>query len=196
MDGLLGDTAASEGQMVGPGYTVQLNQLVQLDPMWVEFSPSATEWPMIRDLLAKGEVKARVAYGGVEGIEAEGTLTFSSNVVSTSTSTIMLRVTFPNPSGAFRPGTFCNIKVDLGEIPGVVMIPASALVARETDFFVWRVKQDGTVENIRVEASIREADMVGISKGVSPGDRIVSAGTQKLKDGAKVVEQGAAPAAK
>ena len=72
----------------------------------------------------------------------------------------------------------------------------SALVARETDFFVWRVKQDGTVENIRVEASIREADMVGISSGVSAGDRIVSAGTQKLKDGAKVVEQGAAPAAK
>jgi multidrug efflux system membrane fusion protein len=196
MDGLLGDTAASEGQMVGPGYTVQLNQLVQLDPMWVEFSPSATEWPMIRDLLAKGDVKARVAYGGVESIEAEGTLTFSSNVVSTSTSTIMLRVTFPNPAGAFRPGTFCNVKVDLGEIPDVVMIPASALVARETDFFVWRVRQDGTVENIRVEASIREADMVGISKGVTAGDRIVSAGTQKLKDGAKVVEQGAAPAAK
>ena len=196
MDGLLGELAVAEGQMVGPGYTVQLNQLVQLDPMWVEFSPSATEWPTIRELLAKGEVKARVAYGGVQNIEAEGTLTFSSNVVSTSTSTIMLRVTFPNPTGAFRPGTFCNIKLDLGEIPGVVMIPASALVARETDFFVWRVKQDGTVENIRVEASIREADMVGISKGVTAGDRIVSAGTQKLKDGAKVVEQGAAPAAK
>jgi len=194
MDGLLGDTAASEGQMVGPGYTVQLNQLVQLDPMWVEFSPSATEWPEIRALLAKGEVRATVVYGGVDTIEAEGTLTFSSNVVSTSTSTIMLRVTFPNPTGAFRPGTFCNVKVDLGEIPGVVMIPTAALVARETDFFVWRVKQDGSVENIRVEASIREADMVGIAKGVSPGDRIVTAGTQKLKDGAKIVEQGAAPA--
>ena len=197
MDGLLGETAATEGQMVGPGYTVQLNQLVQLDPMWVEFSPSATEWPMIRDHLAKGEVKARVVYGGVEGIESEGTLTFSSNVVSTSTSTILLRVTFPNPSGAFRPGTFCNVKVDLGQIPGVVMIPTAALVARETDFFVWRVKQDGTVENIRVEATIREIDMVGISKGVSAGDRIVTAGTQKLKDGTKVVEQGAEkPAAK
>lgn len=196
MDGLLGALSVAEGQMVGPGYTVQLNELVQLDPMWVEFSPSATEWPMIRDRLALGEVKARVAYGGVEGIEAEGTLTFSSNVVSDTTSTIMLRVTFPNPAGAFRPGTFCNIKVDLGEIPGVVMIPTSALVARETEFFVWRVKQDGTVENVRVEASIRDNDMVGISNGVSAGDRIVSAGTQKLKDGAKVVEQGAAPAAK
>lgn len=196
MDGLLSDTAASEGQMVGPGYTVQLNSLVQLDPMWVEFSPSATEWPMIAQHLAKGAVQAKVLYGGVSGIEAEGTLSFSANSVTASTSTILLRATFPNPKGEFRPGTFCNVKVDLGEIPGVVMIPTSALVARETDFFVWRVKQDGTVENVRVEATIRESDMVGISEGVQAGDRIVVAGTQKLKDGAKVVEQGAAPAAK
>jgi len=197
MDGLLGETAASEGQMVGPGYTVQLNTVVQLDPMWVEFSPSATEWPMIAEHLAKGEVRAQVLYGGVDGISAEGVLTFSANSVTASTSTILLRATFPNPKGDFRPGTFCNVKVDLGELPGVVLLPTSALVARETDFFVWRVKQDGTVENVRVEASIREMDMVGIGQGVSAGDRIVVAGTQKLKDGAKVVEQGApAPAAK
>ena len=191
MDGLLSDTAASEGQMVGPGYIVQLNSLVQLDPMWVEFSPSATEWPMIADHLSNGEVRTKVLYGGVSGIEADGVLSFSANSVSTSTSTILLRATFPNPKGAFRPGTFCNVKVDLGEIPGVVMIPTSALVARETDFFVWRVKQDGTVENVRVEATIREMDMVGIAEGVKAGDRIVVAGTQKLKDGAKVVEQAA-----
>jgi RND family efflux transporter MFP subunit len=191
MDGLLGDTAASEGQMVGPGYTVQLNTLVQLDPMWVEFSPSATEWPMIAEHMSKGEVRAKVVYGGVAGIEADGVLSFSANSVSTSTSTILLRATFPNPKGEFRPGTFGNVKVDLGEIPGVVMIPTSALVARETDFFVWRVKQDGTVENVRVQATIREMDMVGIAEGVKAGDRIVIAGTQKLKDGAKVVEQAA-----
>jgi RND family efflux transporter MFP subunit len=191
MDGLLGDTAASEGQMVGPGYTVQLNTLVQLDPMWVEFSPSATEWPMIAEHMAKGEVRAKVAYGGVAEIEADGVLSFSANSVSTSTSTILLRATFPNPKGEFRPGTFSNVKVDLGELPGVVMIPTSALVARETDFFVWRVKQDGSVENVRVEPSIREIDQVGVSAGVKAGDRIVIAGTQKLKDGSKVVEQAA-----
>jgi RND family efflux transporter MFP subunit len=191
MDGLLGDTAASEGQMVGPGYTVQLNTLVQLDPMWVEFSPSATEWPMIAEHMSKGDVRAKVVYGGVAEIEADGVLSFSANSVSTSTSTILLRATFPNPKGEFRPGTFSNVKVDLGEIPGVVMIPTSALVARETDFFVWRVKQDGTVENVRVEPSIREIDQVGVSAGVKAGDRIVVAGTQKLKDGSKVVEQAA-----
>jgi len=201
MDGLLGKSMAYEGQMVGPGYTVQLNQLVQLDPMYAEFSPSATEWPLISGHMAKGPVSATVVYGGVESIAAAGTITFSSNTVNASTSTITLRASFPNAEGAFRPGTFASVKVDLGEIPGVVMVPTAALVARETDFFVWRVKSDGTAENVRVELSVRQDDRVGVVHGVAAGDRIVVAGGQKLTEGAKVVEQqqqqqaGAAPGA-
>jgi multidrug efflux system membrane fusion protein len=194
MDGLLGKSLAYEGQMVGPGYTVQLNQLVQLDPMYAEFSPSATEWPLISELLAKGPVRAKVVYGGVESISAEGALTFSSNTVNASTSTITLRASFPNPAGAFRPGTFATVAVDLGEIPGVVMVPTAALVARETDFFVWRVKSDGTAENVRVRLSVRQDDRVGVVEGIVAGDRIVVAGGQKLYEGAKVVEQGGAAA--
>lgn len=190
-DGVIGKTMASEGQMVGPGYTVQLNQLVQMNPMWVEFSPSATEWPLIRERMQQGDVKATVVYGGVDSLTATGVVTFASNVVNASTSTITLRVTFANPDGAFRPGTFCNVKLDLGEIPGVVMIPTRALVARETDFFVWRVKQDQTVENVRVKASIREEERVGIVEGLAAGDRVVVAGTQKLRDGTKVKEEQA-----
>lgn len=190
-DGVIGKTMASEGQMVGPGYTVQLNQLVQMNPMWVEFSPSATEWPLIRERMQQGDVKATVVYGGVDSLTASGVVTFASNVVNASTSTILLRVTFANTDGAFRPGTFCNVKLDLGEIPGVVMIPTRALVARETDFFVWRVKQDQTVENVRVKASIREEERVGIVEGLAAGDRVVVAGTQKLRDGTKVKEEQA-----
>lgn len=191
MDGVIGKTMASEGQMVGPGYTVQLNQLVQMNPMWIEFSPSATEWPLIRERMQQGDVKATVVYGGVDSLTATGVVTFASNVVNASTSTILLRVTFANPDGAFRPGTFCNLQLDLGEIPGVVMIPTRALVARETDFFVWRVKQDQTVENVRVKASIREEERVGIVEGLAAGDRVVVAGTQKLRDGTKVKEEQA-----
>ncbi len=190
-DGMIGKALASEGQMVGPGYTVQLNQLVQMNPMWVEFSPSATEWPLIRERMQHGDVKATISYGGVDTLTATGVVTFVSNVVNAATSTITLRVTFANGDGAFRPGTFCNVKLDLGEIPGVVMIPTRALVARETDFFVWRVKADHTVENVRVKPSIREDERVGIVAGLAAGDRVVVAGTQKLHDGTKVKEEQA-----
>jgi RND family efflux transporter MFP subunit len=163
-----------------------------MNPMWVEFSPSATEWPLVKERMDQGEVKATIVYGGVETLQATGVVTFASNVVNAQTSTITLRVTFDNASNAFKPGTFCNVKLDLGEIPGVVMVPTRALVARETDFYVWRVKQDQTVENLRVVASIREEERVGIVEGIAAGDRVVVAGTQKLRAGSKVKEEQAA----
>jgi membrane fusion protein (multidrug efflux system) len=57
---------------------------------------------------------------------------------------------------------------------------------------VWRVKQDQTVENLRVVASIREEERVGIVEGIAAGDRVVVAGTQKLRAGSKVKEEQAA----
>jgi len=193
--GLLGKSAAYEGQMVGPGYTVDLNDIQQLDPMWAEFSPSATEWPLIGGQLAQGAVDANITYGGMASITAKGTVTFVANQVDKSTSTMLLRATFANPNAVFRPGTYVDVQIELGDVPGVVMVPIQALVARETDFFVWRVKSDNTVENVRVKASIREDEMAGISEGLNAGDRIVVTGVQKLRDGSKVVEAPNAGAA-
>jgi RND family efflux transporter MFP subunit len=188
MAGLLGKSSVSEGQMVGPSYAVTLNTLVETDPMWVQFSPSATEWPLLDGLMRKGEVAATVAYGGDASITAKGRVVFASNAVDVSTSTIMLRAEFPNASGAFRPGTYANVTLDLGEIPNVVMIPATALVPRETEFRVWRVKADSTVEEVRVRVSAREDEFVGVTEGLAAGDRVVTAGTLKLTGGAKTVE--------
>jgi len=189
MDGLLGKSLASEGQMVGAGYTVALNTLVQTDPMWVQFSPSATEWPALAALLAKGPVEATVAYGGDASITAKGSIVFAANAVDPTTSTIMLRAEFPNPSGAFRAGTYSLVTVDLGELKApAVLVPVEALVPQESDFFVWRVKSDSTAERVKVEVAIREGGFVGIVNGISAGDRIVTAGVQKLSVGSKVVE--------
>ncbi|MFM1822814.1 MAG: hypothetical protein RI967_1080 [Planctomycetota bacterium] len=190
MDGLLGKSRAFEGQMVGPGYTTTLNELVQLDPMWAQFSPSATDWPVVADLLAKGPVRATVVYGGVDARRAEGELSFVSNAADQSTGTMPMRATFANPEGLFRPGTYCEVTLSFGEVPGVLMIPMAALVARETDFFVWRVKADGTVENVRVEVGAREGVEVGVTAGLSAGDRVVTAGMQKLREGMRVREAG------
>ncbi len=190
MDGLLGRSRAFEGQMVGPGYTTNLNELVQLDPMWAQFSPSATDWPAVADLLAKGPVRASVVYGGVEERRAEGEVSFVSNAADQSTGTMPMRATFANPEGLFRPGTYCEVTLSLGDAEGVLMIPMAALVARETDFFVWRVKSDGTAESVRIEVGARDGTEVGVTAGLAEGDRVVTAGMQKLREGMRVREAG------
>ncbi len=184
--GILGASKFFEGAVVGQINTTNLNSLVQIDPLWAEFSPSATEWPKYAALMAKGPVSATVTFDGNNNIKANGKIIFADNQVSTSTGTLMLRVEFTNPNLIFRPGVYVQVDVFLGEEPNVLVVPQDAVFARETNLYVWRVKADDTVETVQVKIIKKFGDMISLSDGVKLGDRIVVDGIQRLKPGAKI----------
>ena len=76
--GRLGRNQASIGTLVGNGGTV-LNSLVQIDPVYVSFSPSETDLALIQKARAKGEVPIEVTVPG--GVSRRGALTFLDNAV-------------------------------------------------------------------------------------------------------------------
>ncbi|MSR29153.1 MAG: efflux RND transporter periplasmic adaptor subunit [Phycisphaerales bacterium] len=186
--GLLGPSRYFEGAVVGTAATQNLNSLVQLDPMWAQFSPAASSWPAFRARMAGGPLAAKVVFGGNETITAPAKVIFVDNQASTSTATLMMRVEFANPTAIFRPGVYVNVEVALGDQPDTLVIPQEALFARETDLFVWRVKPDDTVETVRVEVLRKLGPTVALKSGPAPGDRIVVDGIQRLKPGSKVAE--------
>lgn len=187
MDGKLGKSQEFEGSMVGPGYNTDLNLVVQITPMWAQFSPSATEWPRYESLLANGALPASVQYG-MAGPSAQGSVVFTNNEVGQTTSSMLMRVEFPNPAGVFVQGALGEVSVQLKVIDSAVLIPVSALWARETQLFVWKVAADNTVSSVKVAVLQRTASDAVIASGVSVGDKVVTAGMQKLREGSKVVE--------
>ncbi len=191
--GILGASQFFEGTVVGMPGTAKLNTLVQVDPMWAQVNPSVSDWPKFAAKLAKGPITATVTYGGNDTLTSEGAIVFIDNAASTKTATLMMRAEFKNPTGLFRPGTYVEVSLHLGEQPNTLMVPQEAVFARETDLFVWRVKPDDTVETVRIEAIKKIGDSIALSVGPAPGDRIVVEGIQKLKAGSKVIE--APPAA-
>ena len=108
------------------------------------------------------------------------------NEVSETSDTILMRVEFPNPTSVFRPGAYVTVTVELGVERGATVVPVSAVFARQTEMFVWKVNADDTVESVAVNViSAHEKDLV-ISSGVTPGTRIVTEGVAKLRAGMKV----------
>jgi membrane fusion protein (multidrug efflux system) len=75
-----------------------------------------------------------------------------------------------------------------------LVIPELALTQVGTDAFVYRVKPDATVEQVKVATGARRLGEVEVTDGLAPGDRIVVEGTVKLRPGARVaaVERSAA----
>ncbi len=191
--GILGASQFFEGAVVGTANTTNLNSLVQIDPMWAEFSPSATEWPKFSALIAKGPLKATVTFDGNDTIQAPGKIIFSDNQASTSTGTLMMRVEFANPNLIFRPGVYVKVNVSLGEEPNVMVVPQDAVFARETNLYIWRVKADDTVETVQVKVLKKIQGLVELSSGPKVGDRVVVDGIQRLKPGSKIIDMNQAP---
>ena len=191
--GILGASQFFEGAVVGTANTTNLNSLVQLNPMWADFSPSATDWPKFSALLAKGPLQATVTFDGNDTIVAKGKIIFSDNQVSTSTGTVMMRVEFTNPNLIFRPGVYVKVNVDLGSEPNVMVVPQDAVFARETNLYIWRVKADNTVETVQVRMLKKVDGMISLSSGPQVGDRVVVDGIQRLKPGSSIVDMNQLP---
>ncbi len=60
--------------------------------------------------------------------------------------------------------------------------------------FVYLINADSTVSVRKVELGVTDGDRVEVLSGISPGDRVVIDGADKLRDGAKIVMRDAADA--
>lgn len=209
LDGIMGASEFFEGSLVGESGKQLLNTVVQMDPMWASFSPSANFLPVILALQADGQLPATVTLTGAMQVPApgavpviganaptaQGRLVMVNNQISGTSDTILLRVEFPNGTGLFRPGAYATVTVELGTRQGVTVVPRTAVFARQTELFVWKVNADQTVESVAVEPiSVFEQDLL-ISSGVTAGTKIVSEGVGKLRAGMKVRDVAAATAA-
>jgi membrane fusion protein (multidrug efflux system) len=120
-------------------------------------------------------------------IRFAGEVFFVSPTLDATTRRLTLKAWVPNPDRKLAPGLFANLEVQLAERPNAIVVPDSAILVDQAGSFVWKVGDDGKATRTPVEVGLRKASRVELASGVSPGDRIVSAGTQKVTDGSAVV---------
>jgi len=107
---------------------------------------------------------------------------------SASSRTFSVRVDVPNSGNLLKPGMFARGKVIVERRRGVV-IPKDALVAANsegTTFHVFVVKNGGQAEQRPVKIGITTDTTAEILSGVRPGDSVIVAGQDGLKNGAPV----------
>jgi membrane fusion protein (multidrug efflux system) len=205
LDGQLGASKAYVGSLVGEAGSQVLNTIVQIDPLWAGFKPSARLLPAIVGARDQGALTAHVELPGAittarpgmpigmtDGApRAEGKLVFLDNEVGQTTDTLLLRVEFPNGNGHFRPGGYAQVTLGLGMQQGAIVVPKSATFARQTELLVWVLGDDGTVQSVTIDPLAAWNNDVIIESGLKAGQRIVVEGLAKLRPGVKVVDLGA-----
>ncbi|THK35860.1 efflux RND transporter periplasmic adaptor subunit [Ensifer sp. MPMI2T] len=184
--GRLGRNLAPEGTLVSDTAGTPLNNLVQLSPIYVSFNPSEPELADIQRARAAGPVQAEVFLPGDAEPRHRGDLTFINNAVERNTGTVVARATIENTDLTLLPGQYVRVRLRVREEPNVLMVPEAALGSSQLGKYVYVVGKGDVVEQRLVSLGPSNGGLVGLSSGVSEGDKVIAGNLQKIFPGAPV----------
>jgi len=115
-----------------------------------------------------------------------GHILLLDRAVDPTTGTIKARLTFPNTKNALRPGVTGNVRVQNKGAIGSLLIPFKSVVEQMGENFVFVVGDSSKVAQKKVVLGAHVGDKVVAREGVQAGDKVVTDGVQKLRDGIKV----------
>jgi len=98
--------------------------------------------------------------------------------------TIEVRLTLPAGTGFV--GGAAKVFVPSAPVRNVVAVPRDALVLREDNTYVFKVNRKGVAERVAVETGAEDGAYVEVKGPVSPGDRVIVRGAERLEAGQKV----------
>lgn len=139
--------------------------------------------------LAKG-LQVRVAPWADQTLKLTGTIREIAGAADPASRTFAVRVALPaeaSDNPRLRLGMTATVEIDLPAAADAVVVPLSALAKSGADTVVWLYdRATSTVAPRRVETGPGAPDGVRILSGLAPGDIVIVAGTQFMRDGLKV----------
>ena len=119
----------------------------------------------------------------------QGEMNYAELAVEQSTGTYPVRAKFDNPDRRILPGSFVEIRVAMSEPTPSLLIPEEATMSDQMGQFVYVVKPDQTLEKRTVTLGSKEGRLIAVRSGLQPKDRVVVLGTQRARDGLRVVAE-------
>ena len=196
-DGTLGIRKANLGQFIAPGSPIV--NLQSISPIFLDFT-----LPQQRmDQLTEGTA-IRATVDSLPGRTFDGRITAIEPLIDADTRSVKVQATFVNNDNALRPGTFAKVGFDLGSEQSVVVIPQTAVsfnpygnavyVIRETQYGPDEKDMQGqsltgvklVVQQRFIKTGATRGDLVAVTEGLKPGERVVTSGLLKLRNDAVV----------
>jgi membrane fusion protein, multidrug efflux system len=187
ISGRVGLRQVDTGNYVQTGDATGIVVITQLQPISVIFTLPEDKLRSVMARLRAGAKLTVTAYDrtGANKLDT-GRLETVDNQIDTSTGTVKLRAAFDNPEQILFPNQFVNIQLLLDTLHGASLVPVAAIQRGAPGTFVYLVKPDETVAAQPVTLGPGDSQRIAVTDGLKPGDRVVTDGADRLKDGAKI----------
>lgn len=178
-DGIAGLRKVSPGEYVNPGQ--ELVNLESIDPLKVEFRLAEVALPALRT----GQ-SLTVQVDAYPGESFAGEVYAIDPKLDVANRSIGLRARVPNSDQRLRPGLFAQVNLRIASKDNTILVPEQAIMPRGDEAFVY-VIEDGKAAMRPVKTGLRRSGRVELTDGISAGDVVITAGTQKIGPGSPVM---------
>jgi len=135
--------------------------------------------------LIKGPVKFVASSKLYPNEKYFGVITSIDQRVDVNSRTIKSYALIDNTKNLLRPGLLINVDIILDERQDAVIVPEESILTAKDYSYVFLVEED-IAKLKKVETGITNEGKTEILKGIEVGDKIVTLGHEKLKDGSKI----------
>jgi multidrug efflux system membrane fusion protein len=188
IDGRVGLRLVDPGNYVQTATTTGLAVLAQMHPITVIFIVPEDDIPAIMAVSRDGTGLEVTAYDRANVTPlAVGKVFALDSQIDPTTGTVKLRANFDNLDDKLFPNQFVNARLLIKTLRGAVTVPSSAVQHGAPGTYVYVVGADDTVSVRTVDLGPLDGAMFAVNAGLSPGDRVVVDGADRLRDGAKVL---------
>jgi membrane fusion protein (multidrug efflux system) len=194
MDGTIGISQVRMGAAVAPG-SMALNTISSDNPIAADVQLDASQIPRFVKLqdrnagsqknVLKDSILVLLLPDG-SPYKYPGTVRIVDRAVDPQTGTLRVRIAFPNPDKQLKVGLNANVRVKNSTDEPQLLIPYQAVTEQMSEYFVFVVGDSSKVSQKKVTLGARINDKVIVKNGLSEGETVVTEGTQKIRDGARV----------
>lgn len=197
ISGRIGRALITEGALVSGNGTENLATIQQLDPVYADFTQSASDLIRLRKALEGGKLLTGPNEASVQLLLDDGSiypqrgrLLFSEAAVDQSTGQVTLRGEFPNPNGDLLPGMYVRVQIEQGLEKAALAVPQQA-VQRDAGgrSNVLIVNDKNVVEQRPVILGRTIGQRWVVQDGLKDGDKVIADGFQKIGAGATVAPE-------
>jgi membrane fusion protein (multidrug efflux system) len=190
IDGIASIARAQIGDLVGPA-TGELTTVSTIDPIKAYYNVTEQAYINFTKLFStETDRSQRLKQLEIELILTDGTvyplkgrIYAVDRQIGPTTGALRVEALFPNPDNALRPGQFARVRVKFDTKRDALLVPQRAVSELQGNYQVTVVEADNRIHVQPVRAGDRSDNLWIIENGLSPGQRVVVEGIQKVREG-------------
>jgi len=191
ISGRIGRALVTEGALVGQGTPTSLAVIQQIDPLYVNFTQSASDALKLRAAVASGKYKqAGTGAAQVQVVLEDGSvhpqtgrLLFTDLTVDSTSGQVTLRAEIPNRNFALLPGLYVRVRLEQAQVDNAILLPQQAVSRSAKADTVMMVGADNQVTPRTVKLGPAQGSNWVILDGLKSGEQVMVDGFQKLPRG-------------